>query len=315
MALFFSLNPLRDSPHSGGGLEISIHITSHRGPAKDISLTQLTHSLQRLIDDGLQGIDPGILNDFQGVNLAQFEHSSRIQSPRQARVDLDALSLCFPELAKRNWLPEHFRPQSNSQGVETPIRMGDLYLKGSHFYSDPDDWGYHIDLRIWFPDRLAGTINTPTRLLFITPYQDSVHDFGDFLKSYWLEQIENFPHPVEVDVDGKLTKNKEALRQESAGQNPDLAAHYQHQLELRQTQIDLLTEKLNELRREVPPPSRDEDAQETSLTLALWKATSLKPGIFGFSIDLKALVRDTARILTERSSIIELGLLKPPKQD
>jgi hypothetical protein len=67
--------------------------------------------------------------------------------------------------------------------------------------------------------------------------------------------------------------------------------------------------------RKVPPPSRDEDAQETSLTLALWKATSVKPGIFGFSIDLKALVRDTARILKERSNIIELGLLKPPKQD
>jgi hypothetical protein len=48
-------------------------------------------------------------------------------------------------------------------------------------------------------------------LLSISPYQDSVHDFGDFLKRYWLEQIENFPHPVEVDVDGKLTKNKEAL--------------------------------------------------------------------------------------------------------
>ena len=137
----------------------------------------------------------------------------------------------------------------------------------------------------------------------------------DELKQYWLRQIQSFPHPLEINIDGNVTKNRAAVEQEAVQQKLDLAVHYEHQLELLQTQIDVLTEKLTELRREASAsPRQDEEAKEASLMLAFWKATSAKPGIFGFSIDLKALVNDTWKILSERSRLIELGLNKPPKK-
>ena len=63
-----------------------------------------------------------------------------------------------------------------------------------------------------------------------------------------------------------------------------------------------------------PVPKHVEEAKEASLMLAFWKATSAKPGIFGFSIDLRALVNDTWKILSERSRLIELGLNKLPNK-
>ena len=69
MALFFSLNHLENAPCTGEGLEISVYLLSHRAPAKMLSLRELSASLRGLIDGGLQGIDPTVLEHFLGVDL------------------------------------------------------------------------------------------------------------------------------------------------------------------------------------------------------------------------------------------------------
>jgi hypothetical protein len=98
-------------------------------------------------------------------------------------VDLDALSECFPELAKRKWLSEHFHQPRGFAPQKHARRMGNLYLHTSHFYYDPDAWGYMVYLSLWFPDRSTFTSNdtiNPARLLYITSEKDQIHDFGEF---------------------------------------------------------------------------------------------------------------------------------------
>jgi hypothetical protein len=317
MSLFFSLKRSRADSHTCGGLDINIYLGGYRGPASYISFRDFSLPVQQLVDEGLQGVDVHILDSFSTVDFARFADGLGLTSTTPMPVDLYALAKCFRELAQRNWLPEHFEPPSNSKLTQRARRVGTVHLRGSHFYNDSDDWGYHLFLHIWVPDNPIYANDTPVRVLYISVYKDSSYDPEDFVRDsvarYWLQEIEEFPYPVEVNTDGAVKKNVAATRQEANEEPVDEAARYLRQLELRQTQIDLLTEKLLELQKGETPSSSDDAEEQTSLSLAFWNATSLKPGMFGFSIDLKVLVSDTVKFLEQRDKLIELGLHKPSK--
>ncbi len=316
MSLFFSLNRLCAASQTLGGLEIRIYLNGYRGSAEGISLKDFSIPLGCLTDQGLKGIDLAILDAFSDANIADLKKRGRIDSPILVRIDLHSLALCFPGLAQRNWLPEHFETTADSAQAQRPVRLGSPYLERSHFYNDPDDWGYHLYLCIWFPDDPGHANYTPVRVLYITPNKDSVHDLGDFLrgslKRYWLQEIEDLPFAVEVNDDGVVKRNSAAMRRSSSEEPVDLVDHYRRQLELRQVQIDLLSETLLEIRGGSSTSTNRDREEQTSLILALWKAFSIKPGMFGFSVDLKELVGDSLKIIEQRSELIELGLHKRP---
>jgi hypothetical protein len=132
------------------------------------------------------------------------------------------------------------------------------------------------------------------------------------LAKQWRLQLENFPHPLQlVEEDGTVIKNRMLVAQETVKEKLDEFLD-QHQLELRDTQIKVLTEKILELQRHALPEVAEQEQEEenASLTLAVWKATSVKPGLFGLSLDLKALTSDTIRIIRDRTRLIELDLNK-----
>jgi hypothetical protein len=135
------------------------------------------------------------------------------------------------------------------------------------------------------------------------------------LQKFWLQQLQTFPHPVRIVVDGETINNSAALVFDALKDNTysdQSVVGYERQIELQKTQIDILTEKLNELMKQHPAvPAQEEEVKETSLLLTLWKNFSAKPGAFGFSIDLKALITESIEILRDRSRLTELGLNKP----
>lgn len=176
MPLFFSLSQLRESLHSGNGLEVRIHLKTYYGQAEDIRLEDFQTSLKRLMDDGLQGISHTALDCFLGADVT---NSLNKRSYRSVAVDLDALSKCFPELASRKWLPEHFQQPSEAQPREHTRREGDLSLLASHFYDDPDAWGYVLSISIWFPDNILGGTIAPARQLYISN-KGAIQDSGEF---------------------------------------------------------------------------------------------------------------------------------------
>jgi hypothetical protein len=133
------------------------------------------------------------------------------------------------------------------------------------------------------------------------------------LAKQWRLQLEKFPHPLQlVEEDGTVIKNRALVAQETAKEKLDEFLDHQHQLELRDTQIKVLTDKILELQRQALPEVAEQEQEEenASLTLAVWKATSVKPGFFGLSLDLKALTSDTIRIIRDRTRLIELDLNK-----
>jgi len=133
------------------------------------------------------------------------------------------------------------------------------------------------------------------------------------LAKQWRFQLETFPHPLQlVEEDGTVIKNRALVAQETAKVEFDEFLDHQHQLELRDTQIRVLTEKILELQRQALPEVAEQEQEEenASLTLAVWKATSVKPGLCGLSLDLKTLTSDTVRIIRDRTRLIELDLNK-----
>jgi len=133
------------------------------------------------------------------------------------------------------------------------------------------------------------------------------------LQKFWMLQLQNFPHPVQIVDEGKTTHNLAAVLSENLYSDRTLV-DYEHEIELQKTQIKVLTEKLNELLKQQPTPEQEEEVKEASLLLALWKSFSAKPGLFGFSIDLKALIAESIAIIRSRSQLVELHLDRTPKQ-
>lgn len=178
MPLFFSLEKLRDSIHPEDGLEVRLLLRSHYGPAQAIELLELAKEMERLDDEGLQGLRPSILYCFGKADLKVFAESMRITCPYTSRIDLGGLAQCLPGLARRDWLPEHFRETSWPQKAQA--RLGEVSLLAHHFYDDPDSWGYHIYLSLWFADESPDNAKLPPRLLFISSDSNAIHDFGEF---------------------------------------------------------------------------------------------------------------------------------------
>jgi hypothetical protein len=136
------------------------------------------------------------------------------------------------------------------------------------------------------------------------------------LEKFWLQHLQALDHPVRIVLDERTVKNKAALVWEEEERRdhlsvPSEAEIFRRELQLKDTQILVLTEKLNELLKKEQETGETGELKETSLLLLLWKNLSAKPGIFGFSIDLKSLVTESAAVLRDRSRIIELGLNKP----
>lgn len=178
MPLAFSLTQLQ-KPHSDDGLEIRVYLLTDY--TKNIGLDRLKNSLSRLIDDGLQWISPTILDCFNTTNLAGFANSSSVRCEEQVAVDLDALSKCFPKLAERKWLPEHFQRYTRLSPLKRRgKKLGHLNLFANHFYLNPDDWGYHFFLSIWLADNSPDDRKNPGRLLYVSNKDDTLADFGEF---------------------------------------------------------------------------------------------------------------------------------------
>jgi hypothetical protein len=138
------------------------------------------------------------------------------------------------------------------------------------------------------------------------------------LQLFWLAELETADIPLLIITDKRVVKNEAAVKAEEEARSLSAAvqaSQHEELLKLKDTQIRILTEKVVEL-EELPITTQEkvEVVKEASLLLAMWRAFSAKPGLFGFSVDLKGLAEDTWAFTKENNKIIELGLNKHPKR-